>query len=85
MSVCIHVIDPDYRRRARISRELNTWNLRVDIYENLSEFCHSNPNDGFVFAADDGENCTPAELVNALQESGTPLPVVIYANRPTTE
>ena len=34
----IHVIDPDFRRRARITFELAQRNLHAEIYEDLDEF-----------------------------------------------
>jgi FixJ family two-component response regulator len=48
MVSCVHVIDPDVRRRARISRELHTRPLHVEIYENVEEFADVAPDDGLV-------------------------------------
>lgn len=81
----VHVIDPDIRRRAQVSRELNNRNIHAEIYEGLGEFCRSSPNDGFVFAFDDEESSHPSDLVEAMRTNGNPLPVVMYAERPATE
>jgi two-component system, LuxR family, response regulator FixJ len=79
----IHVIDPDFRRRAQVSRELSTWNIHAEIYEDLEEFCQVNPHDGFLFAAENSPG--PANTIEALRANGVQLPVVMYAEQPSTE
>ena len=39
----IHVIDPDFRRRARITFALAHRNLHAEIYEDLEEFASRVP------------------------------------------
>src|SRR3990170_8150215 len=81
----VHVIDPNTRRRAQVSRELSNLNIHAEIYEDLDEFCRTSPSDGFVFAVDDDVSSDPAEMVKAMRMNGSPLPVVIYAEEPATE
>lgn len=81
----IHVIDPDYRRRARVSSEFSIRNVHVEIYEDLAEFRHRNPCEGFIFAADhDEESCDLSKVVEAVKECGTALPIVVYGRHPAT-
>jgi len=80
-----HVIDGDSRRRARIFSDLRARDVHAEIYESLEEFRQTKPNNGFLFAADDKANHSPAEIVRTLNANGTALPLVVYANQPTTE
>ena len=85
MTARIHVIDPDYRRRARIAHDLNSRGMHTEIYEDLSEFAQANPGTGYVFAADDEDNCGPADIVQAMRSKGVSLPIVVYRDQPTPE
>ena len=38
-----------------------------------------------VFAADDEENCSPADVIQQMRSSGASLPIVIYGDQHTTE
>ena len=77
----VHVIDPDVRRRARVSRELNTYSLHVEIYEDIQEFLQIAPAEGLVLAADGSEGQRIGEI---LRTSSIHLPVVGYAEDPST-
>jgi two-component system response regulator FixJ len=81
----IHVIDSDTRRRARLARKLSDWNIHAEIYEDFEEFLRLKPSEGFVFAADEDTPGHPFELVEVLRMSGSPLPVVMYAQEPELE
>lgn len=82
----VHVIDPNFRRRAQVSRELSNWNIHAEIYEDLTEFQQVSPGDGFVFAVDDDEGAFDlSALMEAMRTNGSPLPVVMYAEQPATE
>lgn len=80
----IHLVDPDYRRRAGIAHRLQSGHWHVEVYEDLAEFCQATPSDGIVFAADDG-HWSLAEIFDAIEAQPSILPVVLYAERPTTE
>ena len=78
----IHVIDPDIRRRARVSRELHDQPLHVEIYEDLDEFLGVAPTEGLILFAHDPER--PGGQVRALTQSAqTRLPVIAYAEAPS--
>ena len=81
----IHVIDPDFRRRAGIAYELSRLNLHAEIYENLVEFCARIPEDGMVFVADEPECGDLREFGAILGVSGRALPVAAYSPDPSPE
>ena len=81
----VHVIDVDYRRRARIAHDLGTRDVHAEIYDSLEEFGQTKPASGFVFAADDETNWSPEEISQILQAIGTSMPFVVYSNEPTTD
>lgn len=80
-----HVIDTDVRRRARIFSDLRARDVHAEIYESLEEFRETKPGNGFLFAADDDANRSPAEIAQMLQANGRALPFVVYSHQPTTE
>jgi len=81
----IHIIDPDFRRRARISYELTQRNFHAEIYEDLEEFGSRIPDAGTVFAADVPERCDARELIEILHGNGKKLPVAMYSETPSPE
>jgi two-component system, LuxR family, response regulator FixJ len=82
----IHVIDRDYRRRARIVQEFAARSMHAEIYENLEEFASHAPRTGFVFAADDpASGCGPKEIADVMQSHGVLLPLVVYAHEPSAK
>ena len=58
----IHVIDPDFRRRARITFELAQRNLHAEIYEDLEEFGSRIPDGGAIFIADEAGRCNARDV-----------------------
>lgn len=80
----VHVIDPDVRRRARVSRELNTFPLHVEIYEHLDEFLKLAPREGLVLAADDSGS-HGQQVTKIIQTENIGLPIIGYAEEPSTE
>jgi FixJ family two-component response regulator len=81
----IHVIDPDFRRRARISRELMRLELHPEIYESVFEFGSQVPKNGMIFASDDAGRSDLPELIEMLDATGRRLPVAMYSNEPSPE
>jgi len=81
----IHVIDPDFRRRAGIAYELSRLNLHAEIYENLEEFCVRIPEDGMVFVADEPQCGDLREFGTVLGASGRALPVAAYSANPSPQ
>ena len=74
----IHVIDPDFRRRARITFELAQRNLHAEIYEDLEEFGSRIPDGGAIFIADEAGRCNARDVRAMLDRLGRPLPVAVY-------
>jgi FixJ family two-component response regulator len=85
MTIRINVIDPDVRRRARISHALHARDAHVEIYENAEELTAGGKASGLVFAFDAPE----AELAGTIHAirgaTETILPVVGYAEQPEPE
>lgn len=81
----IHVIDPDFRRRAHISHALMSRNVHAEIYEHLEEFGSRVPEEGAVFAIDDPAHCDARALIEILEGSGRRLPVAMYSDQPSPD
>ena len=81
----IHVIDPDFRRRARISHELMRRDFHAEIYEDLDEFGSRIPDEGTVLAIDDPARCDARGLMELLEGTGRRLPVAMYSDEPSPE
>jgi FixJ family two-component response regulator len=81
----IHVIDPDFRRRARITFELAQHQVHAEIYEDLEEFGSRIPQGGAIFVADEPGRCTAREVRAMLDALGRPLPVAAYSAEPTPQ
>ena len=80
----VHVIDTDVRRRARVSRELNGLHIHTEIYEDIREFLSVAPTTGLILAADDHRSEEPY-LADIMKELGCYLPIVGYAETPSTQ
>lgn len=85
MSVRIHVIDHDSRRRASIAREFLGRGFHAEIYEDLTEFKDRMPSGGYVFAHDDTDHCDPKQLRELMGDQEIPLPVTFYSSEPAPE
>jgi len=81
MNTRIHVIDPDYRRRAQIAHELSAWGNHTEIYEDLAEFGERRVTGGCIFAVDGEDGFDPREIVDLVRARGLALPLVMYSDR----
>jgi FixJ family two-component response regulator len=81
----IHVIDPDFRRRARITYELAHRNLHAEIYEDLEEFASRLPEGGAIFVADEPGRCCVGDVQAMLDARGRALPVAAYSAEPSPQ
>jgi FixJ family two-component response regulator len=79
----VHVIDQNVRRRAWVSRELLSNALHAEIYEDVNEFLANSPSEGLILAANDRDD--GARVCEIVGMSGVELPVVGYAEDPSTE
>jgi two-component system, LuxR family, response regulator FixJ len=84
MVKCVHIIDPDHRRRASVAREFLARGYHAEIYESVSEFFQSKPQDGITFALDVSEQCEAAALLKASSEQRHILPVAFYSPEVST-
>jgi two-component system response regulator FixJ len=85
MTIRIHVIDHDSRRRASIARDFLGRGYHAEIYEDLTEFKDRMPSGGYVFAHDDAEHCDPRQLREMMGEQDIPLPMTFYSADPAPE
>lgn len=77
----IHVIDPDVRRRAIISRSFRTFKLHAEIYEDCAEFFRRPPPSGLLCVA----HPEAVALLDRLPEGDLNYEVIVYAERPDTQ
>ncbi|MXP40924.1 helix-turn-helix transcriptional regulator [Altererythrobacter soli] len=78
----VHVIDPDFRRRAHIAYELLQRNIHAEVYEDVEEFGARNPDEGAVLAVDNPAHCDARALIQILEGAGR-LPVAVYSEEPS--
>lgn len=81
----VNIIDSDVRRRARVSRELSTRGVHVEIYEDVEEFVESGMAEGLLFVSDEFEDGLPEKIAAIRSVARTVLPIVGYAEDPTPE
>ena len=85
MTIRINVIDPDVRRRARISHALNARNAHVEIYDNVGELAKDARVNGLIFTADDPAGELAATVAQIRAVIPAVLPVVGYGEEPQPE
>lgn len=76
----IHIVDPDIRRRAAVSRIIIELGTHAEIYEDHREFNERRPDHGLVLVA----HSESAFLLESLKGGDIELPVVVYAGQPAT-
>jgi two-component system, LuxR family, response regulator FixJ len=77
------LIDSNTRRRAGICHALSTGGIHVEPFEDTDELARSWPASGTILAEDAFENV--AVLVEQMTRTGAWLPVIAFAERPTTQ
>jgi FixJ family two-component response regulator len=80
----IHVIDGDFRRRARISRELLTRDRHPEVYDSAAEFLARLPEGGAVLMKETGGTELGA-LLSQVRDRGCFFPVAIYSMTPSPD
>lgn len=81
----VHVIDADFRRRAKISRELMARDFHPEIYEGAAEFLERLPGDGPVLMMENEDRDELADLLARAKDHGRFFPVAIYSEEPLPE
>ena len=78
----LFLIDSDFRRRAAISHCLAGSGVHVEPFEDTSELIARWPRQGLLLVHDDGRSV--ASLLTHMGRSGQWLPVIGFAEQPTT-
>lgn len=81
----VHVIDFDFRRRARISRDLLERDLHPEIYEGVAEFIEDLPAQGPVLMMEIEDRDELANLLEKVRNRGRYFPVAVYSDEPKPE
>lgn len=81
----VHVIDFDFRRRAKISRDLLARGYHPEIYESAAEFLERLPAEGPVLMMERADREELAGLLDAVREQGCFFPVALYSEEPLPE
>lgn len=76
----IHIVDPDTRRRAAVSRFVLGLDFHPEIYESCLEFSKREHASGVVLVAD----AEASTLLDLLKLDRIGLPVIVYAEQPDT-
>jgi len=82
MTIRLNVIDPDVRRRARISHALNGRDAHVEIYDDVAEAARDGRLGGLVFMSDEPAGALAAKIGHLRAATQTILPVVGYGEDP---
>jgi two-component system, LuxR family, response regulator FixJ len=79
----LYLIDSNVRRRAAITHELSGSGIHVEPFEDVTEIRQSWPRSGTILAENLGD--TVVKLVNHMSAADGWLPVVAFADRPSTQ
>ena len=79
----IAVVDCNSRRRAGLSHALSASAIHVKPFETIDELAHSWPRTEAIMVEDNGEAID--ELVSLMAENGRWLPIIAFAEEPTTD
>ena len=85
MTIRINVIDPDVRRRARISHELSARDAYVEIYESVAELRQGGAVSGLLFISDEPAGSLATTIAEVRAAVPTVLPIVGYAENQEAE
>lgn len=76
----IHIIDKDYRRRARIAHDMFARGVHAEVYEDFSEIERVGPSNGIVLTT----ASSASEIIDRMAKSSCELPVLVYSEDPAT-
>ena len=85
MTIRINVVDPDVRRRARISHALHARDAYVEIYESVAELREHGKVGGLLFIADEPAGGLAARIAEVRQTTQAIMPIIGYAEHPEAE
>lgn len=72
----LHIVDADLTRRANLARMVLAAGRHAEIYANADELMAHAPADGVVILHDDPDAETVPNLISAISDAGTWLPVI---------
>lgn len=78
----LFLVDGDFRRRAAISHCLSETTIHVEPFENAHELINRWPQGGLLLVHDDQQSVS--NLLAHMAQSGNWLPVIGYAENPST-
>ena len=82
----IHIVDPDSRYRAELSRTVLAMGYHAEVYAGCDELLAHLPHSGIVVARDgDGPGEDVAGLITALQDRGCWLPTIATGEAPSVQ
>jgi two-component system, LuxR family, response regulator FixJ len=79
----LYLIDSNVRRRAAITHELSGSGIHVEPFEDVKEIRQSWPRTGIILAENLGD--TVSRLIDHMSVSDGWLPIVAFADRPSTQ
>lgn len=79
----IAVVDSNFRRRAAISHSLAGSGIHVEPFETIDELMHSWPRAEAILIED--QDNSVAELVSTMSDEGQWLPLIAFAESPSTD
>ena len=85
MTIRINVVDPDVRRRARISHALHARDAYVEIYESVAELREHGKVGGLLFIAAEPAGGPGARIAEVRQTTQAIMPIIGYAEHPEAE
>jgi FixJ family two-component response regulator len=74
----LHIVDPDTRRRAELAQAVRNLGHHAEVYAGWDDLTRLSPQAGIVLAHD-------APEVDAAAAHAIPLPLILAAERPSTE
>jgi two-component system, LuxR family, response regulator FixJ len=78
--LCLHVIDPEARRREQVCRYLDGFHGEVEVDTNLEQFGQALPDHGAILAFDDSSPQPAQGLFELMRRGGRILPIALYSD-----
>lgn len=81
----VHILDKNVARRGSIARQIYTHGMHAEIYERLSELTTRPPSLGLLLASDEDGGPETSEIIGAMGQTGSFVPVAMYSSQPDAE
>ena len=83
--IIIHIVDADARNRASFARTIFDLGHHAEVYESVAELISQMPGKGIVLAHDDPGGASVIDIMDAISQKGTWLPVIAMDRHPAME